>query len=83
MIVPQGVRKVIPDLAINTLELFKLTSIASIVAIEELLRTAQIRQRLFYNPTPLISAALIYLAMLWPLVRWISRRQGKIAIPAQ
>lgn len=81
IIVPQGVRKVIPDLASNTLELFKLTSIASVVAIEELLRAAQIGQGLFYNPTPLIAAALIYLAILWPLVRWVSRLQGKITIP--
>lgn len=83
VVIPQGVRKVIPDLASNTLELFKLTSIASVVAIEELLRSAQIGQGLFYNPTPLIAAAFIYLAILWPMVRWISRLQGKITIPTQ
>lgn len=81
VVIPQGIRKVIPDLASNTLELFKLTSIASVVAIEELLRTAQIAQGLFYNPTPLLMAAIIYLALLWPLVRWISTLHGKIIIP--
>ncbi len=81
VVVPQGTRNVMSDLASNTLELIKQTSIASVVAIQELLRSAQIGQGLFYNPTPLIAAALIYFLLLWPLVRLISRAQKTVVVP--
>ena len=81
VIVPQGVRNVIPDLASNTLEAIKQTSIASAVALPELLRVAQIAQGQTYSQTPLIAAAIIYLVVLWPLVRMISRMQKPAVIP--
>ena len=81
VIVPQGVRNVIPDLASNTLEAVKQTSIASAVALPELLRAAQIAQGQTYNQTPLIAAALMYFMLLWPLVRAISRMQKPVLIP--
>lgn len=81
VIVPQGVRNVIPDLASNTLEAVKQTSIASAVALPELLRAAQIAQGQTYSQTPLIAAALMYFILLWPLVRAISRMQKPVVIP--
>lgn len=81
VIVPQGVRNVIPDLASNTLEAVKQTSIASAVALPELLRAAQIAQGQTYNQTPLIAAALMYFVLLWPLVRAISYMQKPVVIP--
>lgn len=81
VIVPQGARNVIPDLASNTLEAIKQTSIASAVALPELLRAAQIAQGQTYSQTPLIAAAIIYLLLLWPLVRMISRMQKPAVIP--
>lgn len=80
VVIPQGVRNVIPDLASNTLEVVKQTSIASVVAMDELLRAAQLGQSLTYSPTPLIAAALMYLFLLWPVVRLISRMH-KVSIP--
>ena len=71
--VPQATRNVIPDLISNTLEVVKLTSIASVVALPELLYTARQGQALTYNATPIIAAGFIYLACLWPLVRLLSR----------
>ena len=82
VIVPQGVRNVIPDLASNTLEAVKQTSIASAVALPELLRSAQIAQGQTYSQTPLIAAALMYFLLLWPLVRAISRMQKPVVIPS-
>ena len=73
VVVPQAVRNVVPDLVSNTLEVIKLTSIASVVALPELLHTAREAQSLTYNATPIIAAGLIYLACLWPLVRLLSR----------
>ena len=34
-------------------------------------------QALTYNPSPVVLAALIYLALLWPLVRLLSRLEHK------
>ena len=73
VVLPQAIKAVVPRLTSNTLELVKLTSIASVVALPELLRTARMAQDLVYNPTPLMAAALIYFVLLWPVVRLISR----------
>jgi polar amino acid transport system permease protein len=77
VIVPQATRNVLPDLVSNTLEVVKLTTLASVVAIPELLNAARNAQALTYNPTPIVMAALMYLAILWPLVRLISRLEHK------
>ena len=82
VIVPQGVRNVLPDLISNTVELVKQTSIASAVALQELLRSAQLAQGLLYNPTPLIAAAIVYFLMFWPFVRLVSRLQNRTAMSA-
>lgn len=78
VILPQAIRNVIPPLATNTLELIKATSIASVVAFPELLRSARIAQGLVYNPTPLMVAALIYFVLLWPVVRALSRLERRM-----
>ncbi len=72
VIVPQATRNVLPDLVSNSIEIVKLTSIASVVALPELLRAARDAQTLLYNPSPIVLAALMYLALIWPLVRWMS-----------
>lgn len=40
-------------------------------ALPELLKEANDAQALYANPTPLIGAALVYLAFLWPMVRLV------------
>jgi polar amino acid transport system permease protein len=69
VVLPQATRNVLPDLIGHTLEVVKLTTIASVVALGELLHAARLAQSLVYNPTPIVAAALIYLALLWPAVR--------------
>jgi len=59
----------------NVLETIKLTSLASVVTLPELLRMARMAQGNTFNATPLIAAALIYLALLWPIVRLLSRME--------
>jgi len=73
VVIPQATKNVIPDLISNTLEVVKLTSIASVVALPELLFAARQAQSLTYNATPIIAAGIIYLVCLWPLVRLLSR----------
>ena len=79
VIVPQAVRNVLPDLISNTVEVVKLTSIASVVAMPELLYSADMARSLTYNPSPIVLAAGIYLALLWPCVRLLSRMEHKVA----
>jgi len=73
VIVPQAVRNVLPDLISNTVEVVKMTSLASVVALPDLLRMARLAQGATYNPTPLLAAAVIYFCLLWPVVRLLSR----------
>ncbi|WP_320533817.1 amino acid ABC transporter permease [Robbsia andropogonis] len=79
IVIPQAVRTVLPELISNTIEVVKLTTIASVVALPELLRVARDAQSLLYNPSPIMLAALVYLAMLWPLVRLLRRFEQKHA----
>ncbi len=81
VVLPQATRNVLPDLVSNTLEVVKLTSLASVVALPELLRMARIAQGVTFNPTPLVMAALVYLALLWPLVRLLSTMERRLAAP--
>ena len=83
VILPQAMRNVAPDLTSNTLEVIKFTALASVVALPELLRMGRIAQGITYNPTPLIAVALIYLAMLWPLVRVLSRLERRMLAKQQ
>jgi len=77
VVLPQAVRNVLPDLLSNTLEVVKLTSLGSVVAMPELLFQARQAQSLTYNPTPIVVAAVIYFLMLWPLVRLLSRLEHR------
>ena len=77
VILPQATRNVLPDLISNTLEVIKLTTLASVIGFTELLNNARNAQALTYNATPVVAAALIYLVMLWPLVRLVSRLEHK------
>ena len=71
VILPQAIRLVIPPTTSNCVSMFKDTSLASAVALPELLKEANDAQALYANPSPLIGAALVYLAFLWPMVRLV------------
>lgn len=77
VVLPQAIRNVLAPLTGNVIELVKATSLASVVAMPELLRSARIAQGSTYNATPLVAAALIYLILLWPAVRLASRLERR------
>jgi polar amino acid transport system permease protein len=77
VVLPQAVRHVMPDLLSNGIEIVKLTTIASVVGLPELLRAARDAQSLLYNPSPIVLAALMYLALLWPLTRLLARLERR------
>jgi polar amino acid transport system permease protein len=73
VVLPQAIAKVLAPLASNSLELVKSTSIAAMVALPELLRSARVAQEQTYNPTPLTAAAIIFFVLLWPFARWVAK----------
>ena len=77
IVLPQAARAVMPDLLSNTLEVVKNTSLASVVALPELLFQARQAQSLTYNASPVVAAALLYFVILWPLVRLLSRLENR------
>jgi polar amino acid transport system permease protein len=77
VVIPQAVRNVLPDLIGNSIEVVKLTTVASVVALPELLRAARDAQSIVYNPSPIMLAALMYLALLWPVTRWLGKMENK------
>lgn len=79
VILPQAVRIVIPPLTNNSINVIKDTALASVVAMPDLLKQATQAQALAANPSPLIGAALIYLAFLWPLVALVSKMERRFA----
>ncbi len=80
VVLPQALRNVVPPLASNMVELAKATSFAAVVAMPDLLRNARTAQDIVYNPTPLMAAAVIYLAVFWPAVRLLSRLEQRMVL---
>lgn len=69
VILPQAVRIAIPPLTSEAIGLVKLTSLAFVISIPELLQRARQAEILTANPTPLTAAAIIYLLLLQILTR--------------
>ena len=82
VVLPQALRIVTPPLTSNCINVLKDTALASVVAMPDLLKQATQAQALSANPSPLIGAALLYLALLLPLVRLVgwfeTRRPGDV-----
>ena len=78
VVVPQATRNVLPDLVSNTLEVAKLTSLAAVVALPELLYAADMARSITYNSSPVILAGAMYLILLWPVVRLLSRMEHRM-----
>jgi polar amino acid transport system permease protein len=80
IVLPQAIRNVLPDLLSNTLEVVKLTSLGSVVAVPELLFQARQAQSVTFNATPIVMAAVIYFLILWPMVRLLSRLENRALV---
>ncbi|MBY0612583.1 MAG: amino acid ABC transporter permease [Beijerinckiaceae bacterium] len=75
VILPQALVIVVPPTTSNAINVMKDTALASVVAMPDLLKQATQAQALAANPTPLMTAALIYVVMLLPLVWLVSRME--------
>ncbi|AYM19850.1 amino acid ABC transporter permease (plasmid) [Agrobacterium tumefaciens] len=77
VVLPQALRNVLPDLASNTIEVVKATSLASIVGVHDLLYSASTIRSVTFNTSSLTLAAIIYLIILLPAVRLSGRLERK------
>jgi polar amino acid transport system permease protein len=76
VILPQAVRRVAPPLLNDFVALQKDVALVSILGPLEAFRYAQIVQGETFNYTPLIAAAMLYLAITIPLARVVDRIGG-------
>ncbi len=76
VILPQAVRRVAPPLLNDFVSLQKDVALISILGPQEAFRIAQIIQYQTFNFTPLIAAAMLYLAVTIPLARVVDRIGG-------
>jgi polar amino acid transport system permease protein len=76
VILPQAIRRVAPPLLNDFVALQKDVALISILGPLEAFRYAQIVQGETFNYTPLVAAALLYLAITVPLARLVDRIGG-------
>lgn len=76
VVLPQAVRRVAPPLLNDFVSLQKDVALVSILGPLEAFRIAQIIEAETFNFTPLIAAALLYLAVTIPLARVVDRIGG-------
>jgi polar amino acid transport system permease protein len=76
VVLPQAIRRVGPPLLNDFVALQKDVALISIIGPQEAFRVAQIYQGENFNYTPIIAAALLYLAITVPLARLVDRMGG-------
>ena len=82
VVLPQAVRRVGPPLLNDFIALQKDVALISIIGPQEAFRIAQVETASDFNYTPLVAAALLYLAITVPLARlldrWDRNQTGKV-----
>ena len=70
IILPQAIRRIIPALTNRGVEIFKMSTLASVVAYVELLQQGKLVASLNFNPLEVYTViAAIFLVILYPIVR--------------
>jgi len=80
VVIPQGVRKVVPALMNDFVSMQKDVGLISVLGAVDAVRAAQISAAEDYNFTPYIVAALLFVAMALPMIRltdYVSARLAK------
>ena len=78
VVLPQGLRRVMPPLLNDFVSLQKDTALVSVIGLVEALRAAQIRASSDFNFTPYVVAACFFIAVTVPIARfadWYALRQ--------
>ncbi|MGE0723100.1 MAG: amino acid ABC transporter permease [Alphaproteobacteria bacterium] len=77
VVLPQAVRMTIPPLTNRTIAITKGTALGSVVAVAEILSSAQTAVSFSFNPSPLTLGAAAYIILFFPVVllgRWVETR---------
>ncbi len=70
VILPQAVRRILPALTNRGIEIFKMSTLASVVAYVELLQQGKLVASLYFNPLEVYTViGIVFLCMLYPIVR--------------
>lgn len=80
VVLPQAIRLAIPPLTNRTIAITKGTSLASVIAVQEIINRASSAQAQAANPTPLMMGAVMYLIIFAPLVRLSRRIEKRYAV---
>lgn len=78
VVLPQGLRRVMPPLLNDFVSLQKDTALVSVIGLVEALRAAQVRASNDFNFTPYVVAACFFIAVTVPIARfadWYALRQ--------
>ncbi|MDH3958837.1 MAG: amino acid ABC transporter permease [Actinomycetota bacterium] len=73
VVLPQGVRRVIPPLMNDFVSLLKDTGLISVLGVVDAIRAAQIESSRTFNYTPYVVAAVLFLILTIPLTRLTDR----------
>jgi polar amino acid transport system permease protein len=80
VVLPQAIRRVLPPLLNDFVSLQKDTALVAVLGPIEALRAAQIYESSDFNSTPLVAAALLFVALTIPLARlcdWLLARERR------
>ncbi len=78
VILPQSIRRMLPAFMNRAIELFKMTSLASVIAFGELMYQAKIVSTIQFNPIEMYtSVALIFFVVLFPMTILVRRYEVK------
>jgi len=78
VVIPQTIKRVLPPLTNEFVALIKDSSLLSVIAISELMRTSKEMMTWKLNPSSLTAAAIIYLIITLPLTRYVSYMEKKL-----
>ena len=73
VVLPQGIRRVVPPLLNDFVSLLKDTGLVSVLGVVDAIRAAQIATARSFNYTPYVVAAILFLILTVPLTRVTDR----------
>ncbi len=80
VIIPQGVKRVLPTMTSEFILLFKDTALLSAVGVFELMLYANAIVARAGNLTPFVVAAVYYLIVTIPLINWVTGLEHRLAV---
>ncbi|WP_084125634.1 amino acid ABC transporter permease [Demequina sp. NBRC 110054] len=83
VVIPQGLRKVIPALMNDFVSMQKDVGLISVLGAVDAIRAAQIVQASTYNFTPYVVAGLLFVALSFPMIRLTDRISARMAAREQ